>query len=114
MKSTPQSLRRTIPTGYLNEYQHPTPEHLEDVTFPVGTIVVTPAAMEALEFEGAGKFLTFLLRHAAGFKAGRRKQSERHVSSGIRFDLMSGESLMVLLEAEEQITTVMLLTEGLK
>jgi hypothetical protein len=114
MKTTPAGLITKIPNGYYIDDQKPEPNRLEDTTFSVGTIVVTPAAMEALEIEGAGKFLAFLLRYASRFTSATRSKTNRQAASGTRFDLMTGETLLVMLEAEEQITTVMSLDESLK
>ena len=80
--------------------------HPEETTFSVGTIVVTP------EFEGAGHFLASLLKHAARFQPGRRKRIRRQIATGHRFDLLTGEKLLLLLEADEQVTTIMTLEEG--
>jgi len=104
-------LQKLIPDGYFGEIPLPQPKHLEQVTFDVGTIVITPAAMEALQFEGAGTFVSFLLRHASRLKVGSRKQEKRPLAGCARFDLRSTETLLVMVEAEEHVTTVMKLGE---
>jgi hypothetical protein len=102
-------LNAILPDDYVKAYPHPARNPQEEVTFSVGTVVVTPAAMEALEFDGGGNFLVFLLRHAARLQTGSRKEAERPLAAAHRYHLVSGETLLVMLEKDEQVTTIMLL-----
>jgi hypothetical protein len=103
-------LNAILPDDYIKAYPPPTQNHLEQVTFSLGTVVVTPAAMEAMEFDAGGNFFNFLLRHCSRFKTGTRKEAERPLASATRYHLISGETLLVMLEKDEQVTTIMKLS----
>lgn len=104
--------KKVRPTAevYLKMFPHGEP--LEETTFEVGTIVVTPAAIEMLDWEPAGRFLMFLLRHGSRLQ-GTTKTTQPRRSCGSVYDTMCGEKVLLLVDGEERVTTVMMLKENL-
>ena len=86
--------------------------------FPLGRIVATPGALEALEQSGqsAHEFLTL---HASGnwgeLDDGDRRENELSLREGFRllsaYRLRTGETMWIISEADRSATTLLLPTE---
>ena len=86
--------------------------------FPLGQIVATPGALEALEQAGENS-ITVLRRHLAGdwgeVDDDDRRENERSLADGCRllsaYTLSSGTRLWVITEADRSATTLLLPSE---
>jgi hypothetical protein len=83
--------------------------------FPLGQLVATPGALQALE--EAGQFLeAFLVRHACGdwgeLCEADRRENARALRRGGRlmstYTLKNGETLWIITEADRSVTTLLL------
>ena len=86
--------------------------------FPLGPIVATPGALEALEGVGESPG-TFLKRHVTGDWGGvdehDRQENEFSVAHGFRllsaYTLANGTKLWIITEADRSATTILLPSE---
>ena len=86
--------------------------------FPLGQIVATPGALEALEQAGQGAH-EFLSRHVSGdwgdLDADDRRENELSLQAGFRvlsaYHLTTGEKMWVMTEADRSATTLLLPSE---
>ncbi len=87
--------------------------------FPLGQIVSTPGAVEALTQEGSD-FMEFLRRHVSGdwgdLCAADRRENELSVKEGLRilsaYQLpRTGVKLWIITEADRSVTTFLLPSE---
>lgn len=86
--------------------------------FPLGQIVATPGALEALEQAG-GNSTTLLRRHLAGdwgeVDEDDRRENERSLADGCRllsaYTLSNGTKLWIITEADRSATTLLLPSE---
>ena len=85
------------------------------VKFPLGQVVVTPGALQALEEAGQSP-VDFLRRHVVGDwgELGEEDQAENELSvvRGFRilssYTLSTGEKLWIITEADRSATTLLL------
>ena len=88
------------------------------VKFPLGQVVVTPGALQALEEAGQSP-VDFLRRHVVGDwgELGEEDQAENELSvvRGFRilssYTLSTGEKLWIITEADRSATTLLLPSE---
>ena len=82
--------------------------------FPLGQIVTTPGALEALEHAGQGAH-EFLTRHVSGdwgtLDADDRRENDVSLRAGFRllsaYYLTTGEKLWIITEADRSATTLL-------
>ena len=83
--------------------------------FPLGQIVATPGALDALEQAGQGAH-EFLTRHVSGYwdelDADDRRENELSLREGFRllsaYGLSTGMKLWIITEADRSATTLLL------
>ncbi len=88
------------------------------MSFPLGRVVATPAALEALTGAGVAPG-ELLLRHAAGdwgeVPPEDARENELSVREGFRilssYPLGTGEKVWILTEATREVTTILLSTQ---
>ncbi len=86
--------------------------------FPLGRVVATPAALQAL-IEAGESPVTLIERHVAGdwgdVDEEDRRENDRSLTDGCRllsaYTLVSGEKLWVITEADRSSTTILLPSE---
>ena len=84
-------------------------------SFPLGDLVATPGALEAIS-QAEEDSLTFLARHAAGdwgeLDGEDRRENDRSVEDGCRvlsaYHLRDGTKIWIITEADRSATTILL------
>lgn len=96
-------------------HEDKTPAQAPRVRFPVGQLVATPAALEALGASGEQP-KTFVIRHMAGdwgdLDVADAQANNHALATGGRllsaFTLADGRKLWILTEADRSVTTLLL------
>ena len=106
---------QAIEDGILTQIASETPEPLKRSRFPLGRLVATPGALQALR-ESMQNAVEFLARHGSGdwgeVCEEDRQENELSLKEGFRilsaYRTKLGEKIWVITEADRSVTTILL------